>query len=151
MCIFCNPSCSTDSSVVKASKNTKLRSHPTSSFSIRPFATVLLVAKRLEVARKVAFSLIPLALNSLFATRSATWITDVRPPSMKRRTRRPALLLSPLDVSGDFTGAIRLVGTEHCIDISSASRFIERILFVLFLIAHLRVEPRRKASWSHFR
>ena len=37
LCIFCNPSCITDSSVVKASKNTKLRSHPTSSFSIRPF------------------------------------------------------------------------------------------------------------------
>ena len=66
--VFCNPRCNTDSYVVKASESQIPFSHPVLCCGTRPFETVFWVAKRLEVAQKVAKNLVPLQPGPRFAT-----------------------------------------------------------------------------------
>ena len=115
LCIFCNPSCSTDSSVVKASESQIPFSHPVLCCGTRPFETVFWVAKRLEVAQKVAKNLVPLQPGPRFATdpfdsdpptRDSTAKLTTVPSSTMAVARRPGARSTGPILLVDATGTI---------------------------------------------
>ena len=114
--VFCNPRCNTDSYLVKASESQMPFSHPVLCCGTRPFETVFWVAKRLEVAQKVAKNLVPLQPGPRFATDPFDSDPPTRDSTAKLTTVPSSTMAVARRPGARSTGPISLVDATGTID-----------------------------------